>query len=112
MPHQAARLGEDTQLDTIIMDDIIRSYRGLEIYPLVYPHTPRGEVGSYHYDAGFDAAVKICRRGSNDSLTTSRVFRVPGVVPFRGAGEARRASTDYAERLIDGKITGESIGDL
>jgi hypothetical protein len=44
------------------MNEIIRSYRGLEIRPLVYPHTPRGKVGSYDYDAGFDASVKICRK--------------------------------------------------
>ncbi|MGF6595720.1 hypothetical protein P3T23_000427 [Paraburkholderia sp. GAS448] len=93
----------------VIMDNPIRSYRGLEIYPLVYPHQPRGDDGSRHYDNGFDAAVRICRRGDNDTLTASRVFRVSSPVPFRAAGEARRASASYAERVIDGQIAGQSI---
>jgi hypothetical protein len=91
------------------MDNTIRSYRGLEIYPLVYPHQPRGDDGSRHYDGGFDAAVRICRRGDNDTLTASRVFRVVSPAPFRAAGEARRASASYAERVIDGQIAGQSI---
>jgi hypothetical protein len=95
-----------------IMNEIIRSYRGLEIYPLVYPHTPRGSVGSYDYDAGFDASVKICRRDINDTLTAGRVFRVPQPMPFSGAGEARRACARYAEQLIDGEIAGQSVGGL
>ncbi|MFP3569990.1 hypothetical protein [Paraburkholderia sp. SIMBA_030] len=94
------------------MEDFTRTYRGLEIYPLVYPRTPRGAVGSYDYGAGFEAAVRICRRGTNDTLTASRIFRIPQRTPFRAAGEARRASTNYAERLIDGQIDGKSIGDL
>ncbi|MGF6757682.1 hypothetical protein [Paraburkholderia sp. GAS334] len=94
------------------MDNIVRSYRGLEIYPLVYPHQPRGVDGSHHYDQGFDAAVRICRRGDGNTLTSSRVFRVSSIVPFEGAGEARRASTDHAERIIDGEIAGQSIAGL
>src|ERR1700733_6883796 len=83
------------------MNDTVRSYRGLEIYPLIYPHKPRGADGSRHYDAGFDAAVKISRRGVDDSTTTSRVYRVPGEGPFSGSGEARPASTRYADGLIE-----------
>ena len=70
------------------MNDTVRSYRGLEIIPLIYPHKPRGADGSRHYDSGFDAAVKISRRGVDDSTTTSRVYRVPGTGPFSGSGEA------------------------
>jgi hypothetical protein len=91
------------------MDNTIRSYRGLEIYPLVYPHQPRGADGSHHYDSGFDAAVRICRRGGDDTLTASRVFRVAAPKPFRAAGEARRASANYAERVIDGQVAGQSV---
>jgi hypothetical protein len=96
----------------MIMNDTVRSYRGLEIYPLIYPHKPRGADGSRHYDSGFDAAVKISRRGIDDSTTTSRVYRVPGESPFSGSGEARLASMRYAEQLIDGGVAGESIADL
>ena len=72
------------------MSNTIRSYRGLEIYPLVYPHQPRGLDGARHYDAGFDAAVRICRRGTDDTMTSSRVFRVPSRSPFGAAGDALR----------------------
>lgn len=94
------------------MSEHARTYRGLVIYPLVYPHIARGAVGSYDYDAGFDAAVRICRRGTDDTLTASRVFRIPHRAPFGGAGEARNASCDYAERLIDGLVDGQSVRDL
>ncbi|OAJ62262.1 hypothetical protein A6V36_21630 [Paraburkholderia ginsengiterrae] len=94
------------------MSEYVRTYRGLEIYPLVYPHNPRSATGSYDYDAGFDAAVRICRRGANDTLTASRVFRVPHPAPFGKAGEARKASSNYAERLIDGQVDGQTVRDL
>ncbi|MFM0073402.1 hypothetical protein PQQ86_19815 [Paraburkholderia sediminicola] len=94
------------------MNNTIRSYRGLEIYPLVYPHQPRSADGVRHYDSGFDAAVRICRRGTDDTLTGSRVFRVPSRSPFGAAGDARIASASYAERVIDGMVAGESIAGL
>lgn len=94
------------------MNDTVRTYRGLEIHPLVYPHTPRGATGSYDYAAGFDAAVKICRRGDDDSQTASRVYPIPQQTPFMSAGEARKASTAYAERLIDGDVDGQSVHDI
>ncbi|ACD21306.1 hypothetical protein [Paraburkholderia phytofirmans] len=94
------------------MGNTIRSYRGLEIYPLVYPHQPSGLNGIRHYDSGFDAAVRICRRGTDDTMTTSRVFRVPSRSPFGAAGDARIASTSYAEQVIDGMVAGQSIAGL
>lgn len=94
------------------MNETIRSYRGLEIYPLVYPRKARGKFGSYDYDAGFDASVKICRRDDNDALSAGLVFRVPQLVPFGAAGEARRACATYAEQIIDGRIAGQSVSEL
>lgn len=94
------------------MSDTVRSYRGLEIYPLVYPHKPRGLDGSLHYDAGFDASVRISRRGDDDAVASSRVFAIPSHRPFAGSGEARLASTRYAEQIIDGKVEGESVSEL
>ncbi|MGA7780775.1 MAG: hypothetical protein WCA85_24165 [Paraburkholderia sp.] len=91
------------------MNNTIRSYRGLEIYPLVYPHQPRSADGARHYDAGFDAAVKISRRGTDNMPSTSRVFRVPSTSPFSTTGGARMASANYAEQVIDGMVAGQSI---
>jgi hypothetical protein len=100
------------QPETTRMNNIIRSYRGLEIYPLVYPHQPRSADGARHYDAGFDAAVKICRRGTDDTLSASRVFRVTSGSPFSTTGDARMASASYAERIIDGMVVGQTIAGL
>jgi hypothetical protein len=73
------------------MSNTIRSYRGLEIYPLVYPHQPSGLDGVRHYESGFDASVRICRRGADD---------------------ARLAGASYAEQVIDGMVAGQSIAGL
>lgn len=74
-------------------------YRGFEIYPLIYPHAPALDGSPHNYDAGFDAAVKICLRG--DTLTHSQTFRLRDNDPFGSAGDARRASLRYAENIID-----------
>jgi hypothetical protein len=76
-------------------------YRGFEIYPLIYPHIAAPNGSPHNYDAGFDAAVKICLRGTTDSLTQSQTFRLRDNSPFDNAGDARRASLLYAENIID-----------
>ncbi|WP_179404377.1 hypothetical protein [Burkholderia guangdongensis] len=76
-------------------------YRGFEIYPLIYPHVPAQNGSPHNYDAGFDAAVKICLRGTTDTLTQSQTFRLLECPPFGTAGDARRASLLYAENIID-----------
>jgi len=78
-----------------------RLYRGLEVYPLVYPHRATAPGFGHNYDEGFDAAVRIQEPETPDGNSRSRVFRLPVVRPFQNAGDARRASTAYAERLID-----------
>ncbi|CAM2197425.1 conserved protein of unknown function [Paraburkholderia kururiensis] len=79
----------------------LRLYRGLEIYPLVYPHRATESGLGHNYDEGFDAAVRIQEPGSSNGISRSRVFRLSSATPFRNAGDARRASTAYAEHLID-----------
>ncbi|WGY70551.1 hypothetical protein KEC55_26350 [Burkholderia cepacia] len=76
-------------------------YRGFEIYPLIYPHVPALNGSPHNYDAGFDAAVKICLRGTDDTLTRSQTFMLGERCPFDNAGDARRASLSYAENIID-----------
>jgi hypothetical protein len=78
-----------------------RLYRGLEVYPLVYPHRATGPGGGHNYDEGFDAAVRIQEPGSSEGVPRSRVFKLASTRPFQKAGDARRASTAYAEHLID-----------
>jgi hypothetical protein len=79
----------------------MHTYRGFEIHPLIYPHLTAEDGRSHNYEAGFDAAVRICLRGTDTSLTQSRTFKLVNGSPFRNAGDARRASLQYAEVIID-----------
>lgn len=77
-----------------------RLYRGLEIYPLVYPHRVAAPGAGHNYEDGFDAAVRI-QEPATMAAARSKVFRVEVRRPFESAGDARRASMAYAEQLID-----------
>ena len=79
----------------------MHAYRGFEIYPLVYPHAERKEGAGHNYESGFDAAVKICLRGTDSSLTSSDTFKLSEPRPFSSAGAARRASLKFGESIID-----------
>jgi hypothetical protein len=88
-----------------------RLYRGLEIQPLVYPHHAAEPGRGRNYEQGFDAAVLIQQQNALNGVTRSRVFKLGSIRPFESAGDARRASTAYAERLIDTCHPGSSILD-
>ncbi|QCP48546.1 hypothetical protein FAZ95_04680 [Trinickia violacea] len=89
-----------------------RLYRGLEVYPLVYPHRAAEPGRGRNYDEGFDAAVRIQEPESSEGMPRSRVFRLAMAKPFQNAGDARRASTAYAEHLIDTCSQDTSVLDL
>ncbi|NLP63673.1 hypothetical protein [Paraburkholderia sacchari] len=89
-----------------------RLYRGLEVYPLVYPHHATEPGGGHNYDEGFDAAVRIQEPESAGEAPRSRVFRLAVTRPFQTAGDARRASTAYAEHLIDSCSRDTNVLDL
>ncbi|WP_083245695.1 hypothetical protein [Paraburkholderia nodosa] len=89
-----------------------RLYRGLEICPLVYPHRPTASGACHNYDEGFDAAVRILGPEEPDGTQRSRVFCLAASRPFGSAGDARRASIEYAERLIDTCSPGETVVDM
>lgn len=76
-------------------------YRGLEIYPLVFPRRPTVFGRAHNYDDGFDAAVRIHEPNSENTKSRSRVFRLSPEDAYASAGDARRASTAYAEQVID-----------
>ena len=79
----------------------MHAYRGFEIYPLVFPHAKTKEGSAHNYESGFDAAVKICLRGTDTTLTSSDTFKLTESRPFASAGAARRASLKYGESIID-----------
>ncbi|AET94976.1 MULTISPECIES: hypothetical protein [Caballeronia] len=79
----------------------VRLYRGLEIYPLVFPHRPTVARQAHHYDDEFDAAVRIQEPSAKPGTSRGRVFKISPDEPFQSAGDARRASIAYAEQMID-----------
>jgi hypothetical protein len=94
------------------MTTSIRLYRGLEVHPLVYPHRATDPGSGRNYDEGFDAAVRILEPGISGEAPRSRVFRLAVTSPFQNTGDARRASTAYAEHLIDRCTADTNILDL
>ncbi|WP_233888547.1 hypothetical protein [Paraburkholderia flagellata] len=97
------------------MSVAFRLYRGLEIYPLVYPHCPTEPGFGHNYDEGFDAAVRIqeCPEMQEPGgQLRSRVFGLAVRTPFMNAGDARRASVAYAEHLIDTCAPNQTVLDM
>ena len=45
------------------MNSAVKTYKGYEIHPLVYPRRPTNGQTSRNADAGYDASVRICRVG-------------------------------------------------
>jgi hypothetical protein len=86
-------------------------YKGLELQPLVFPRQRTKPGFSHSYDEGFDAAVRIKESGPEEAQVRSRVFVLPAEQPFQSSGDARRASTAYAEHLIDSCPPGKTIWD-
>jgi hypothetical protein len=78
-----------------------RLYRGLEIYPLVFPRRPTLSGRAHDYDEGFDAAVRIQEPTAESGPSRSRVFRLVTQSAYQSTGDARRACTAYAEQVID-----------
>lgn len=76
-------------------------YRGFEIFPLIYPHVQVESGRAHNYGGGFDAAVKICLRGTDTTVTRSQTFKLLKDSPYASDGDARRASLLYAETVID-----------
>jgi hypothetical protein len=96
----------------VSMSTALRLYRGLEIYPLVFPHRATEPGRARNYDEGFDAAVRIQEPGGTGPAARSRTFRIAVRMPFRNAGDARRASAAFAEQLIETCAQGTNVFDL
>jgi hypothetical protein len=97
--------------DTFFMNSAVKTYKGYEIHPLVYPRRPTTAQTNRDPGAGYDASVRICRVGANPAAE-GRVFRLQYLFPFDGTGKARIACMAHAERLIDGQVNGQSVADL
>jgi hypothetical protein len=89
----------------------MQTYKGFDLYPLVYKHEVVRAWGEEMPDRSYDAAVMICREGHNPGTEHSRVFRYPAA-PWQNVGTARRGVMAFAEKIIDGMIPGESVASL
>ncbi len=86
------------------------TYKGYDIYPLVYKHTAERAWGERRPGRSFEAAVVICREGLRPEGEQARTFRL-SATPWESVGEARRASLcrgDY-QRTGSGRIRGFAL---
>jgi|ERR1700677_2116389 hypothetical protein len=96
------------------MKESVKTYKGYEIYPLIYPRGARDGVAVRAADAGYEASVRIRRAAPEGEQATGefRVFRLGHTASFENGGQARRACMLHAEKLIDGQIEGQTVADL
>lgn len=88
-----------------------QSYRGVDIVPLIYVHKDLSNSGRHNYDTLFDASVKVFVRRLDTEDANVRVFVVSETGRFTSTGDARRASVDFAQRLIDRECQSDAAAD-
>ncbi|CAG2157153.1 hypothetical protein LMG31506_05927 [Cupriavidus yeoncheonensis] len=87
------------------------TYKGYDLYPLVYKHVAERAWMEPRPDRSFNAAVVICREGRQPEGEMARTFRLDAT-PWDNVGAARRAVLRYAEDIINGAIPGQSVVSL
>ncbi|MDF3884464.1 hypothetical protein P3W83_18630 [Cupriavidus basilensis] len=87
------------------------SYKGFDIYPLVYQHATVREWHQPKADRSFNASVVICREGQRPGTEHSRVFP-SSAKPWENIGAARRGMLSFAQDIIDGRVPGQTVGGL
>ena len=87
------------------------TYKGYDLYPLVYKHIAERAWMEPRPDRSFNAAVVICREGGQPEGEKARTFRLHAT-PWDNVGAARRAVLRYAEDIINGAIPGQSVVSL
>ena len=94
------------------MKDTVKTYKGYEIHPLIYPRGARDGVAVRAADAGYEASVRIRRAvpEGEEAAGDSRVFRVtqPRRVRKRRSGAPRmhvacREADRRTNRRADGR---------
>ncbi|CAM3380552.1 hypothetical protein [Cupriavidus taiwanensis] len=87
------------------------SYKGFDLYPLVYRHQPQQAWPRTKPDNSFLASIVICREGYRPGEDHARVFRV-GQSRWENIGTARRGALQFGEDIIDGLVAGETVASL
>ncbi|WP_316156789.1 hypothetical protein [Cupriavidus sp. BIC8F] len=84
------------------------TYKGYDLYPLVYKHAAERIWPEPRPDRSFDAAVVICLEGESPEGVQARTFRLDAA-PWDNVGGARRGALRYAEAIINGAVPGVSV---
>lgn len=84
------------------------TYKGYDIYPLVYRYDPPREWHAPRPDRTYNAAVVICVEGHRPGAGRSRVFPVLEE-RWDSLGVAKRAAVKAGEDIIDGLIPGHTV---
>ncbi|UIF91141.1 hypothetical protein [Cupriavidus sp. UYPR2.512] len=84
------------------------TYKGYDLYPLVYKHAAERVWPEPRPDRSFDAAVVICLEGESPEGMQARTFRLEAA-PWDNVGGARRGALRYAEAIINGAVPGVSV---
>lgn len=87
------------------------TYKGFDLYPLVYKTEPVQSRPRKRPDRTFNASVVICREGHQPGTEHSRVFRVT-LASWENVGTARRGALKFGEDVINGLVPGESVASL
>ena len=87
------------------------TYKGFDLYPLVYKIEPVQSWPRRRPDRTFNASVVICREGHQPGTEHSRVFRLTAA-PWENVGTARRGALKFGEDVINGLVPGESVASL
>ncbi len=84
------------------------SYKGFDIYPLIYRCDPPREWHERRPDRTYSASVMICREGREPSSEFSQVFPLQAE-QWECVGDAKRAVLKTAEAIINGLVPGQSV---
>jgi hypothetical protein len=87
------------------------SYKGFDLYPLVFAHNAARQWPERRPDRSYDAAVIICREGDDPRGAQAQVFRLD-VPSWDNVGAARRNVLKFAEDIINGTVSGQSVSSL
>ncbi len=87
------------------------TYKGFDLYPLVYKVEPVQTWPRTSPDRTFNASVMICREGHPPGTERSVVFRLTST-SWENVGTARRGALKFGEDIINGLVPGESVASL
>jgi len=87
------------------------SYKGFDLYPLVYRFDPPREWHERRPDRSYNASVVICREGKPPTAEHGRVFPLPAE-QWESLGVAKRAAVKMGEQIIDNQIPGMTTAGL